>query len=545
MPTYRRTLSPNELYALPPRTPFPHLTFSSSYFLPSRAYGLNDMISGITIHAPPALISSLRVRIVWAIMRLRHSLMACRVEMAPGCYDDAQFVYTPPSSPSEALTEATSYVRMFGDITGPDLLHTFLNGPRILSSDCLSRLDVARHDEVSPGIHEFYFVFMLHHMINDSRGMHQTIQSIFELLGGPATPGGSPRTDAELAKILDHEWRQRWDAHAHGGIVPATEVRILGLARSKFHEAAWKVDNQSIQRRFIGGQVFPRTKSPVKDVRLIQAQFNESQTLAISSKCKAKRVTVGNVTFGLINLAWIRLCAAHPEIDAPKDLPMLMYTAISLRHYLRPASPLESYMSLALDYFNVVLPTFLPENTDSHKMFWARCRAAQCQVSKYAQSPLHMQRAIVTNAVRGERAKVWARIDDEADGTLPPTPRAPAPAPAPGPKPPPSIALIGVSQSGDGAAIYRTEAYPSIKLVDSAGGTRKASNGLIFYTGTFLGKFCMVLLWDAAPIAPGLMEEFWRYVVDGMHEYVLEDPSLKGTAKETDCLANEPVSAKK
>jgi hypothetical protein len=41
------------------------------------------------------------------------------------------------------------------------------------------------------------------------------------------------------------------------------------------------------------------------------------------------------------------------------------------------------------------------------------------------------------------------------------------------------------------------------------------------------------------------MEEFWRYVVDGMHEYVLEDPSLKGTAKETDCLVNEPVSAKK
>jgi hypothetical protein len=107
MPTYRRTLSPNELYALPPRTPFLHLTFSSSYFLPSRAYGLNDMIcelphfarprsdappAGMTIHAPPALISSLRVRIVWAIMRLRHSLMACRVEMAPGCYDDAQFV---------------------------------------------------------------------------------------------------------------------------------------------------------------------------------------------------------------------------------------------------------------------------------------------------------------------------------------------------------------------------------------------------------------------------------------------------------------------
>lgn len=111
MPTYRRTLSPNELYGSSPETPVAPLTYSSSYFLPSRAYGLNDMfgqsphvahsLSGVanklavrvTIHAPLALISPFRVRIAWAVMRLRHSLMACRVEMAPGCYDDAQFVY--------------------------------------------------------------------------------------------------------------------------------------------------------------------------------------------------------------------------------------------------------------------------------------------------------------------------------------------------------------------------------------------------------------------------------------------------------------------
>ncbi|KAF7360553.1 hypothetical protein MVEN_00786400 [Mycena venus] len=463
MPTYRRTLSPNEL----------------SYFLPSRAYGLNDMSNRIVIHAPPSLISPLRICIAWAIMRLRHSLMSCRVEMLPGCYDDAQFVYTPPSSPGEALSEATAGVRILDDITGPALVHAFLNGPKTLSSDCLSRLDVARHGQVSPGIHEFHLVFMLHHMINDSLAMHETQHLMCELLGGSATPNGNPRTDADLRKILDHEWMRRFGTSrvAHDAIVPATEVKILGLARSKLHDAAWRVDNQNIQKRFIGGHVFPRTKSPLTDFRIIQARFDVAQTKAIFANCKAKRVTVANAVFGLFNFAWIRLCAAHPEINAPKDLPMLMYTAISLRRFLKPASPLESYMSLALEYYNVVLPAFLPRGVDPHKMFWTRSREAQRQLAKHAQSPLLLKRAVVSGKTRGERAKAWAQIDDEADGTLPSVSRAPPVPSASGPKQAPSLALLGVTHGGDCANIFRPEAYPPIKIIDLGGGSRRAPGG--------------------------------------------------------------------
>ncbi|KAJ6588654.1 hypothetical protein B0H19DRAFT_1248278 [Mycena capillaripes] len=495
IPTYRRTLSPNEL----------------SYFLPSRAYGLNDMCSRMIIHAPPHLISPLRIRIVWAILRLRHSLMASRVEMAPGCYEDAQFVYTPPSSPSQALAEVTPCVRMRYDIRGPELLHAYLNGPRTLSSEYLTRLDIACHGEVSPGVHEFT----------------------------PFSPSSS--------YWADDEWTLRWGASrdaTHDAIVPATETRVVGRGRSKFQEVAWKVDNQNNQKRLIGGHVFPRTKSLVLNVRLIQAKFDPSQTAAIFTKCKARGITAANAGFALCNFAWMRLCAAHPEIDAPKDLPMLMYTAIGLRRYLKPTSPLQSYMSLALEYYNVMLPTFLPADADPHKMFWARAREAQRQMFKYSHSPLMLQRAMVTNATRGERAKAWARIDDETDGALPPTPRAAPPPPPPGPKPVQSVALLGLSQSGDADAIYRTEKYPLIKLIDAVGGARRAPGGLSFYTRKFLGKFHMSLLWDAAPFAPGLIEEFWGYLVDGMHEYVLEDPSLKGTAEVMDCLARGPQKAK-
>jgi hypothetical protein len=128
-----------------------------------------------------------------------------------------------------------------------------MNGPRTLSANHLSRLDVALHGHVSQSTHEFQLIFMLHHMINDTLAVYATEQHMCELLGGSATPGGPLRTDAELAKALDHEWMRRWGALrvAHDPIVAATEVRILELSQSKFQEAAWKVDNQNIQKQSI------------------------------------------------------------------------------------------------------------------------------------------------------------------------------------------------------------------------------------------------------------------------------------------------------
>ncbi|KAJ7867715.1 hypothetical protein B0H14DRAFT_332534 [Mycena olivaceomarginata] len=521
MPTYHRTLGPNEL----------------SYFLPSRADGVNDMCSELhpfqdissptrpdrlIIHAPPSLITPLRVRMAWGILRLRHSLMACRVEMQPGCYDEARFALTPPSSPSRALTEAAACVRIFDDVTGPELMCAFMNGPRTLSANHLSRLDFALHGHVSQSTHEFQLIFMLHYMINDTLGVYATEQHMCELLGGSATPGGPPRTDAELAKVLDHEWMQRWGALcvAHDLIVAATEVRILGLSQSKFQEAAWKVDNQNIQKRSIGGHVFLRTKSPAFKMRLIQARFDVSQTKAIFSKCKSNRVTVANAVWGLFNFAWIRLCAAHPEIDAPKDLPVLMYTAISLRRYLTPPSPLESYMSLALDYCNVMLPAFLPADADPYKMFWTRSRHAQRQMFKHAHSPLLLRRAVATGAR--------------------PAGRALRPGPSPRRRLRSSASRTSATLPRPSSARRRTP----LKTVDMDGCAREAPGGMLVVTRTSFGRFRMALMWDAVPFPPGLVEEFWRYVVDGVHEYVLEDASLKGTAEEMDTFANAPLSAR-
>ncbi|KAJ7326204.1 hypothetical protein DFH08DRAFT_334916 [Mycena albidolilacea] len=534
MPTYRRFLSSNEL----------------SYFLPSRVSGVNDMYTCMQFRAPANLVSPLRVNIAWAIMRLRHPLIASCVEMKPGCYDDAQFAYTPPASVACAADEASTSVRVHTDVSGVELCIAFLNGPRTLSSSCLSRLAIACGAAVAPGVHEFHMLFMGAHLINDTRTACQALVSILELLGGTAADSSKARTDSELARLLDDEWERRW-GHPRAAdevLVPATEARICGLSTSKFLQAAWRVDHQKLQRRFIGGHTFPRVKSTGPMTRTIQARFSTTQTAAILAKCKSQRVTLQNTLFAVTNFAWMRLCAQHPEINAPKALPMLLYTAISTRRYLPPVPELiSSHMSLALDYHNVMLPTFLP-STDPRATFWLRCRAAQKQMFAYTRSPLLLRRSLVTSTMRGQRAKAWARIDDETDGTFlkstaPSRPPSVAAAPS-SVTAVPSLALLGLSQTGDIDGLFHPERYPSIEATDVHTGARRPAGGILVASRTFRKRFELFLCWDAAPYAPGLVEEFWGYVVDTLLEYVLEDPASRAAVEHIDRLPMGGVPTK-
>lgn len=92
--------------------------------------------------------------------------------------------------------------------TGPELDADFITGRRKLSPLCLSRMDVARHREVSPGIDEFHMAFTVLHTITDGTSAHAN--NILAFLGGSDPPGGPPRTDGELLRILEVEWSLRW-----------------------------------------------------------------------------------------------------------------------------------------------------------------------------------------------------------------------------------------------------------------------------------------------------------------------------------------------
>ncbi|KAJ7449307.1 hypothetical protein FB451DRAFT_755779 [Mycena latifolia] len=514
MPTYFRTLSQNEL----------------SYFLPSRAYGLNDMFMLLTFHAPPGLISPLRLHLAWAIMRLRHTLLACQIEMEPGHYDEARFKYTPPASPDQAVKEAGDTLRIYDDRTGPELVEAFIDpaAPRKLSSKRIARLDVAKHGRVSPGFEEYQMMVMMIHAVNDGLAVHRHGNMILELLGGSATPGGHARTDAELAHLLDMEWKTRWGRPRVGEvIVPATEDRLPSPS-SKFQESAWKVDYLNVEKRAMGGHVFPRIPSRATKHVLARTQFDVRETAALLAKCKEQRVTLPNVMFALCNLAWIRTADNHPEFAASKTLPMMMYTALSLRRYLTPSSPLSSYMSLALGYCNVILPSFLPPSVDPSAMFWLRARSAQSQMRNITHSPLLFGRSQIMSVARGQRAKAFAKQDDEADGTLPRSaekpPQPPLP-PRPGPASIPSAVLVGISCLGDVDEINRTTRYPDIQVVDGIGHVRKAKGGILLVTSSINKRFSVVLGWDSLAFAPGVIEEFWGHFVSGAREFLLDSHS--------------------
>ncbi|KAJ7712907.1 hypothetical protein DFH07DRAFT_400696 [Mycena maculata] len=502
-PSYHRVLSQNEL----------------SYFLPSRAFGLNDMFLHLIVRAPPGLLSPLRLRMVWAILRLRHTLLACQIQMDPGCYDEAQFKYTPPASPSEAVEEAGDTVRVYDDKTGPELVEAFINptSPRKLSSRRIACIDVAKHGEVSPGIEEYHIIVMTIHAVTDGVSVHRHGNIILELLCGSSTPGGPPRTDAELAYLLDLEWKMRWAQPRVGEvIVPATEDR-LPSPRSKFQMAAWTVDHQNLEKRAIGGHVLPRLKNQTCKQVIEQKYFDVQETSAILAKCKEQRTTLANASFALCNFAWIRTAQNHPEFYASKSLPMMFYTAVSLRRHL-PLAPLSSYTSLALTYCNIVLPSFIPRSVDPRAMFWLRARSAQSQMSIFCRSPLISARSHIMSAKRGLRAKAFAKQDDEDDGM---PQQKPIQAPSPGASTVPSVALMGISFLGDLDQIYRTDRYPSAQLVNSFGQVRKAPGGIMLFTQMLHGEFSVALGWDVAAFPPGVIEEFLDNFADSVREYIL------------------------
>lgn len=136
-----------------------------------------------------------------------------------------------------------------------------------------------------------------------------------------------------------------------------------------------------------------------------------------------------------------------------------MYSALNLRPYLNSQLSLAtpsgisidpSFWFLAVGYFNVILPNLLPstrtqsdDNASEHdaasananaimaedaraaeaedmltKIFWHRAREAKKQSTAAAKHPLLISRTREMARDRAQRAKVWAREDDELERQL-------------------------------------------------------------------------------------------------------------------------------
>ncbi|KAF9511613.1 hypothetical protein BS47DRAFT_1346639 [Hydnum rufescens UP504] len=316
---FQRPLSDNEL----------------SYFLPSRAeVSMMYFVIHLDIRSAASLITRDRLAIVWAITRLRHTLLASRIILPPGQYDKAYFFYIPPYNPTHALNEAKLTFSVYRDRTIDQHIESFMNDKRPhLSWDQLSSYAFIppSHpvDASSSKVEDFTLIFCAKHCIGNGISMHHVMAEFLATLGG-----------------LD------------------------------------------------GGHTIPRVRAATFKNVGPDITYDRRQTAAIVAKCKARGVTVSSTLFVLCNFAWTRTIRARALLGdrsfAPETLPVMMYTAVNLRPYSsneRVALP-GSYFFLSLTYFNVVLPSFLPSASSLASTFWHRSRSVRAQQKKHLKSPM-------------------------------------------------------------------------------------------------------------------------------------------------------------
>ncbi|KDQ63271.1 hypothetical protein JAAARDRAFT_119702 [Jaapia argillacea MUCL 33604] len=501
-----------------------------SYYLPSRANGVNDMYLHLGFRAPEHLVRRARVRTVWAILRNRHPLLAAEVEMHD--YDDVRFVYKPPTSPESALLSADQNLD-YQTHTKDELLDNYLNGPRTLSNTRISYLIVSQPNAqsglptppASPGTLsessstedlnavEYDLLICAAHFIGDGMALHQFAHDFFTLLG-------SEKTQDDLNADLEGEWKEKWGAGKiveEGKALPKSMEEYLPLKKGgRFRAAAAKIDFKNSQDQLIGGQSFPRRKSATRKTVVPTVSFDEERTKAMLKKCKANGVSVSVTLFAICNIAWARLGGVN------KELPMMMYSALNLRPYFPLPLSHPSYWYLAVGYFNVVLPSFLPTaHQPDSKTFWHRSRLAKDQCGKAAKNKMVVDRTREMALERGVRARGWAKEDDDKEkmekGLLIMTPPPPA---APTNPKVPSYALIGLSLLGNLDSIYKHPSFPSLKLHTLTTGSRQRGGGMLMFGYTFAGKMWVSLGYDEEGFEKETVDRFWKGVLDGVDEFL-------------------------
>lgn len=204
----------------------------------------------------------------------------------------------------------------------------------------------------------------------------------------------------------------------------------------------------------------------------------------------------------------------------------MMYSALNLRPYFDMPMAKSSYWYLAVGYFNVVLPTFLPSSCSESAAFWLRAQSAKKQSARAAKSPMIPSRSLEMSRLRGRRARAWAKEDDEREnGTwVPPTPKIEAPPTTQetaGVKlKPPAAALLGLSLLGNLDGIYKHATFPEVKMHTLTTGSRQRQGGMLMFGYTFAGKLWVSLGYDENAFEKKTVQQFWANVLEGVQVFL-------------------------
>ena len=200
-----------------------------------------------------------------------------------------------------------------------------------------------------------------------------------------------------------------------------------------------------------------------------------------------------------------------------------MYSALNLRPYM--AKSPASYWFLAVGYFNVVLPAFMPRTISDAQTFWHRARLSKDQSARAAKNSMAVDRTHEMAKKRGVQARAWGKEDDQkANGTwVSPPPAGPkeedALAAALPPKAP-SNALIGLSLLGNLDGIYKHQDFKTIKMNTLTTGSRQRNGGMLLFGYTFVGKLWLSLGYDEEGFEKETIGKYWDGVQAAVDEFL-------------------------
>lgn len=199
-----------------------------------------------------------------------------------------------------------------------------------------------------------------------------------------------------------------------------------------------------------------------------------------------------------------------------------MYSALNLRPYM--AKSPESYWFLAVGYFNVVLPTFLPRTISSTQAFWHRARLSKEQSARAAKNSMAVYRTHEMSKKRGVQARAWGKEDDQkANGTWVPTPPVSSKQETPTAPPPPKApnnALVGLSLLGNLDGIYKHQDFKSIKMHTLTTGSRQRNGAMLLFGYTFVGKLWLSLGYDEEGFEKETVGKFWDGLQPAVEEFL-------------------------
>ncbi|WWC92334.1 uncharacterized protein L201_007288 [Kwoniella dendrophila CBS 6074] len=517
-----------------------------SYYLPSRADGVNDMYVHHRLSANPSQMAPSRILHIWAYQLLLHPLLASTIQF--DSYEDISFIPSKPKNLVEALSIASERFSFL--IDERDVIDTYLNGPRTLSNEKLGYLVIKSSDDTTEleTKREYEIMLCATHYLGDGMALHSFMNEFYILLGNETL------STEKLSEMIQ-EKLNIFGVDGQVEIPKSLEERLpLVDNGSKLASVIGKEESIRSEKKLIGGQSFGSSKEKLPRQTIVPTiSYGKDTTKVILGNCKKNGVTIAHAVFALCNIAWAR--KTQDRID-----PCLIYSALNLRPNMLPSSSsssskAESFFHLAVGYFNIVLPTLIPSSISLSELFWHRARMTKQQTIKAVKSPFVVARSRNTSIIRKERAVKWAKIDDEEEeklknnnaglglglavdlpqseiksqartATTPqvlqlPTPETTPIIQAPKERQVSQRALMGLSMLGNLDGMYKHSEFPSIELNSLTTGSRQRNGGLLLFAYTFGGKLWVSLGYDKNGFPAGVIEGFWDEVQDLIKEVLV------------------------